>query len=251
MLKYLIVCPLVFLAGYIDAIAGGGGLITLPAYLLAGLPAHSAVATNKISSSMGTSIATWKYARMGYIPWKLAIPCAICAILGSNGGARLSLLINDTVLKSIMLVLLPLTALLVFRGKVLDADREPLPAGKTAAISGAVALVLGAYDGFYGPGTGTFLLLLLTSVAHLKLTTANGVTKVINFSSNITALVVYLLSGNALVPLGLAAGVFSIAGNWIGAGAFGRKGLKIVKPVMLTVLALFFIKVICDLLTAA
>lgn len=248
MLKYLIVCPLVFLAGYIDAIAGGGGLITLPAYLLAGLPAHSAVATNKISSSMGTSIATFQYARMGYIPWRLAIPCALCAILGSNGGARLSLLMDDTVLKSIMLVLLPLTAILVFRGKVLEEEREPLPAGKTLAVACTVAVILGAYDGFYGPGTGTFLLLLLTSIAHLKLTTANGITKAINFSSNITAVVVYVRSGNALIPLGLAAGVFSIAGNWLGAGAFGKKGVKIAKPVMLTVLGIFFIKVIYDLL---
>ncbi len=98
------------------------------------------------------------------------------------------------------------------------------------------------YDGFYGPGTGTFLLILLTAVVHLHLQEANGVSKVINLSSNAASLAVYLFSGNVAVPLGLAAGCFSILGNWIGTALFINRGLKIVKPVMIGVLAVFFLR---------
>ena len=97
---FLIVCPLVFIAGIIDAVAGGGGLITLPAYIFAGLPVHSAIATNKLSSTMGTAMATYKYAKDGFIKWKLAAVCAIFSLLGSHFGAKLSLIISEEALKN-------------------------------------------------------------------------------------------------------------------------------------------------------
>ena len=149
---YLIVCPLVFIAGFVDAVAGGGGLISLPAYLISGIPVHMAIGTNKLSSGMGTALATFRYARSGYVPWKLAAFCAVCALIGSACGAELALLIGDGVFKIIMLVILPLVALYVLRGKALasDTEKEPLCAWKTTAISMAVALIVGAYDGFYG-----------------------------------------------------------------------------------------------------
>ena len=246
--QYLIICPLVLIAGFIDAIAGGGGLITLPAYLISGLPAHSAIATNKLSSSMGTATATLSYALDGFIPWKLALPCAAFAIAGSNAGAHLSLLMDESVLKIVMLFLLPVTAFVVLKSKSFSGENERPKTTSTYVISASVALVLGAYDGFYGPGTGTFLILLLTVFSHLKLTEANGVTKVINFSSNIAALTVFLLNGQVLVPLGLTAGVFSIIGNRLGTRAFSKKGAVIAKPVMLTVLVIFFVKVAVELI---
>lgn len=149
---YLIVCPLVFIAGFVDAVAGGGGLISLPAYLISGIPVHMAIGTNKLSSGMGTALATFRYARSGYVPWKLAAFCAVCALIGSACGAELALLIGDGVFKIIMLVILPLVALYVLRGKALasDTEKEPLCAWKTTAISMAVALIVGAYDGFTG-----------------------------------------------------------------------------------------------------
>ena len=247
MLSYLIVCPLVFIAGIIDAIAGGGGLITLPAYMIAGLPPHMAIATNKMSSSLGTATATIRYAKEGYIPWKLALVSAVFSLAGSNIGARISLSISDNILKAVMLVLLPATAVFVLKSKVLDVEREQLSNRKTFILSACIALCLGMYDGFYGPGTGTFLLILFTSLVHLKLTEANGVTKVINLASNVSALVVYLASGNTVISLGLAAGVFSIAGNWLGTRLFSKKGAAVAKPVMIIVLAIFFVKVILEL----
>lgn len=103
------------------------------------------------------------------------------------------------------------------------------------------------YDGFYGPGTGTFLLLLLTGAARMPLNDSAGITKVINLSSNIAALAVYIFSGNVLYPLGLAAGVFSIAGNYLGTRVFTAKGSRGVKPIMITVLGIFFIKLCYEL----
>ena len=244
---YLIVCPLIFLGGFVDAIAGGGGLISLPAYLIAGLPVHMSIGTNKISSAMGTTLTTVKFWRQGYIKARICLPCAVCALAGSACGAQLALLVDDYVFRIILLFVLPLTAVYVFRSKGLDtAGRDPRSFGATLAIACALALVIGVYDGFYGPGTGTFLLLLLTGLAHMSLNDAAGATKVINLSTNIAALVTYLANGQVLLPLGLTAGLFGIAGNYLGARSFTAKGSKIVKPLIGVVLAIFFVKVIYD-----
>ena len=245
---YLIVCPLVFIGGLIDAIAGGGGLVTLPAYMIAGLPVINAIATNKLSSSMGTTIATVKYGLDGFIPWKQVPFCVACAFLGSSLGSSLALLVSDRYFKILMLVILPLTAVYIFTHKEFSSGKAPLSFGKTTLIAMAVALGIGIYDGFYGPGTGTFLLLLLTALAHMELTKANGLTKTINLSSNIAALTVYLINGKALLLLGLCAGCFNIAGNYIGASMFKKGGAKFARPVMILVLVIFFIKVLYELI---
>ena len=245
---YRLVCPLTFLAGLVDAVAGGGGLISLPAYLIAGLPVHNAIATNKMSSSMGTTIATVRYGMSGFIPWKIALFCAVFAMVGSNIGANLALLLSDRVFKIVMLVILPLTAWYVLRGRALDGEREAFTAKKTTLIAMGIALAVGVYDGFYGPGTGTFLLLGLTALGHMPLQEANGTTKVINLTSNITALTVFLINGKVLLPLGIVAGLFNVAGNYLGARMFEKGGAKAVKPVMIVVLVIFFIRVITDLI---
>ena len=162
LVTYLIVCPLVFLGGFVDAVAGGGGLISLPAYMIAGLPVHNAIATNKLSSAMGTSVATAKLALDRYIPWKKALPCVIAALIGSGIGARLALMVTDAVFKRIMLVVLPLTAFYILRKKDFSEKPDPLPFWPTLLLSVSIALVIGMYDGFYGPGTGTFLILHLS-----------------------------------------------------------------------------------------
>ena len=107
-MTYLIVCPLLFLAGFVDAIGGGGGLISLPAYLLAGLPVHQAIATNKLSSACGTTLATLRFIKNGLVNLKFAIPSVISAIIGSSIGARLSLLANDGLMENLLFVILRL-----------------------------------------------------------------------------------------------------------------------------------------------
>ena len=217
-LHFLIVCPLVGIAGFVDSIAGGGGLISLPAYLISGLPVHTCIATNKLSSSMGTTIATAKYALSGYIDWHLAVFCAAASLAGAALGANIALLISDAVFRILMLIILPLTTLYVFKKKDLFSgeNRKELTFLHTVVLSSVIAFALGLYDGFYGPGTGTFLILLLTRFAYMDIHRANGITKGINLSSNISSLTVYLLSGQVLMPLGLCAGLFSILGNYLG-----------------------------------
>ncbi len=245
--ELLIICPLVFGAGFVDAVAGGGGLISLPAYIIAGLPAHYAIATNKLSSGMGTALTTFRYARLGYIPWQDSVVCVICALIGSACGANLALLISDSTFKVIMLVILPPTALFITKSRVLKVNPKPYTVIKTVLYAMVISLIVGAYDGFYGPGTGTFLILLLISLAHMKVQTANGVSKAINLTTNITSLVVFLYHGKVLLLLGFIAGLFGMAGNWIGSSFFEKKGLKAVKPFMLAVIAIFFVRVVWEL----
>ena len=248
-MHFLIVCPLIGIAGFIYSIAGGGGLISLPAYLISGLPVHTCIATNKMSSSMGTAVATAKYALSGYIDWHLAVFCAAASLAGAAMGANLAMLISDSTFRILMLIILPLTALYVLRKKNLFADenRITLPFVRTVLLSSAIAFALGLYDGFYGPGTGTFLILLLTRFAHMDLHRANGITKVINLSSNISSLVVYLLNAQVLLPLGLTAGLFSILGNYLGSRCFTSKGAAIARPVILLVLCVFFIRTVLEM----
>lgn len=245
---YLIVCPLVFLGGFVDAVAGGGGLISLPAYMIAGLPVHNCIATNKLSSGMGTTVSTYRFARGGNIPWKRALPCIAMAMIGSSAGARLALLVDAELFKRIMLVIIPATAFYVLRTKTMDGEPEPIGAKQMLIRSSLVALVIGMYDGFYGPGTGTFLILLLSGFARFRLGEANGVAKSINLTTNLTSLAVYLMSGKVIVILGLIAGLFGIAGNYIGVSFFNEKGSKAVKPIMITVLIIFFIRILTEIL---
>lgn len=250
MIQYIIVCPLVFLAGFVDAIAGGGGLISLPAYILAGVPVHFAIGTNKMSSSMGTAISTYRYAKNGYIKLKLAVCSAICALIGSPLGATISLKIDDFYFKILMLAILPVTAFYVLRKRDCKDNqyKETLINYKTYILCMLIAFIIGIYDGFYGPGTGTFLILLLTGIVNLSLNTAAGTTKVINLSSNIASLVTFIINGKVILILGLIAGLFSIAGNYIGSGYFTKSGVKIVRPVIITVITVFFIRILVEVL---
>ncbi len=245
---YLIVCPFVFIAGFVDAVAGGGGLISLPGYLISGLPVHFALGTNKFSSMLGTFLATYRYAKEGYIDFKRSLLLVIIAFLGSALGARLVLFVDDTILKLIMLVVLPVTAIYLWRRRPFNQNKEPHSQEKTEFLCVLISFSLGVYDGFYGPGTGTFLILALTLIAHLSLKEANGTAKAINLATNIAAFVVFLSHSSVLISLGLVAGFFSILGNYLGTRFFDNKGSKAVLPVMVGVMAIFIIKIIYDFL---
>lgn len=249
MIQYLIVCPLVFLAGFIDSIAGGGGLISLPAYIIAGLPAHDCLGTNKLASAMGTVISTGRFLKNGYIHGKrmivLAAGAMIASLAGSTIGSHLSLLLSDQMLKKMMVVVLPVAAFYVLRSKGLGSeDQEPLPEKKERLITWAAAFFLGGYDGFYGPGAGTFLLLSLTGAARMEVREAAAVTKLINLASNVAALTTFVLNGTVNYRLGLTAGLFCIAGNFIGSGLVLHNGKRIVRPVILVVLVILFVRVL-------
>ena len=240
--QYLIVCPLVFLAGLIDSIAGGGGLISLPAYLIAGVPPHIALGTNKTSSSMGTVVSAAKLAKNGFVDRRTAVPGGLCAVAGAIVGATISLYVEDTVITHMMIVILPVVAFYVLRSRTLGESEKTgtLTGGRLIGAVCGIGLVMGIYDGFYGPGTGTFLLLLLTGLAHLDTRRAAGTTKVMNLSSNLAALATFLINGKVYYSLGLVSGLFCIAGHYIGSSLVVRGGRRGVRPMILVVLCILF-----------
>ena len=240
--QYLIVCPLVFLAGLIDSIAGGGGLISLPAYLIAGVPPHIALGTNKTSSSMGTVVSAAKLAKNGFVDRRTAVPGGLCGVAGAIVGATISLYVEDTVITHMMIVILPVVAFYVLRSRTLGESEKTgtLTGGRLIGAVCGIGLVMGIYDGFYGPGTGTFLLLLLTGLAHLDTRRAAGTTKVMNLSSNLAALATFLINGKVYYSLGLVSGLFCIAGHYIGSSLVVRGGRRVVRPMILVVLCILF-----------
>lgn len=245
---FLIVCPMVFLAGFVDAIGGGGGLISLPAYYLAGVPIHHALATNKLSSASGTLISTIRICHNTIIRWKLALPAICLALLGSTLGTHLTMLTDERILKHVLIVVLPVVAFFVLRKNSLVSEKtKRLDERKEAMITWIGAFVIGTYDGFYGPGTGTFMILVLLGIAHMTAMEAAAYTKLINLSSNIASLATFLLGGQVIILLGLAAAVFSIAGHYVGSSMVLKNGTKIIRPIILIVLAMLFVKIVFNL----
>ncbi|MDO5345232.1 MAG: TSUP family transporter [Lachnospiraceae bacterium] len=246
---FFIVLPLVFCAGFIDSIAGGGGLISLPAYMLAGVPIHRTIATNKLSSGMGTAVSFFHFLKKGYMQRLICIPAVTAAVLGSFTGAKLSLITEERVLQALLLLVLPVAAFYVLKNKSLGHAEGALASHdrRQILLCAAVAFVVGVYDGLYGPGTGTFLMLLLTGLCKLSLNEAAGTAKAINLTTNLTSLTVFLVNGQVLFPLGLAAGICNMLGNYAGSHCFSSRGEKIAKPFLLIVLALLFLKMIWEL----
>ena len=244
----LIICPLTFLAGFIDSIAGGGGLISLPSYLLIGLPSHAALGTNKFSSSIGTLIATLRYAKNRQIHYKSALPAAIAALFGSYAGALLALAFDEKFLRILLVALLPVMALFILTRKKFGVESRvsDLPIKRVIALSAITGLVLGAYDGFFGPGTGTFLILAFTGVIGLDLATASGNTKVVNLASNIAAVTAFITGGSVVFAIGVPAAVSGMLGNWLGSGLAVKNGARVIRPVFIGVLVLLFGKVLWD-----
>lgn len=243
---YLIVCPLIFLAGLIDSIAGGGGLVSLPAYLFAGVPPHLAIATNKLSSSLGTVVSVIRYYRNKYLDLRLALASSVFSLAGSLIGSNLALLTSEVIIKYMMIPILPIVAYYVLRNKDFDAlaSKGSITIQMKYVYCIIISLFIGAYDGFYGPGTGTFLILLYTGLAKVDVRTASGNAKMVNLASNIGALATFILNGKVIFALGLPAALFCIAGHYIGSGLVVRNGSKIVRPIILIVLVLLFIKII-------
>ena len=238
----------VFLASFTDGVAGGGGIISVPTYFLAGLPAHLALGTNKLSSGLGTAVSTARFIRGGYVDWKLAVPSVALALYGAHLGTRLQLALDETYLKWLLLIVLPVVAFVVLRQKKLPEERGEMDERRRAAIVWAASFAVGAYDGFYGPGTGTFLILIFCNLAKMDLRTASGNVKLVNLASNMGALFTSLANGKVFIVLGLIGAAASVAGHYIGSGLAIKNGSRIVRPVILIVLILLAVKVITELI---
>lgn len=296
----LLLSLLLFLAGFVDSIAGGGGLISLPAYLIVGLPPHQAIASNKFSAAIGTTASAFRFFRKGYMSRECLL-YIVLAMLGAQVGSRLAVHIPERLFQGIMLIVLPLVALFSFlsqhrrekleqrpkeaRQETLESEalstlqstdaatsslttqKSPDPAALESSvadeqnnpvqakisrrqllIASIGSLLIGCYDGLYGPGTGTFLLLLLSELAGYNISHAAGTTKAVNLASNIGSLLFFFSTDLIRYAYALPGAAFCMLGHTVGSALVVKKGRKIVQAIIFIVLLLLFIKVISDML---
>ena len=246
----LIVCPLIFLGGFVDSVAGGGGLITLPAYLMAGLPAHLAMGTNKVVNACGTGVASFRYFKGSKIKLRPALIAGVGALVGAPIGTRIALLIPEDTLKLLMLVALPVIAVILMLKKDFGQDTQEektYTVRREIIASALIGLVIGCYDGLIGPGTGTFMIMAFTMALSMDLLTASGCSKVGNLASNVGSAVLFMLHGKVLWALAPAAALCNILGAVCGTRYAMRGGSKKVRGMIFVVLGLMFVKMIYDL----
>lgn len=244
----LIVCPLVFLGSFVDSIAGGGGIITLPAYMLAGLPVHTASGTNKLVAVFGSVTASYRYLKSGNVMVRIALLSALGSLLGGALGTRLALFIPEKTLEIIMMIVLPVVAVFLSLNKSFGMEHKPRkiePIMQSVTAFG-IGLVIGCYDGMIGPGTGTFLIIAFSGILGLDLLVSGGCAKVSNMASNIASAIVWSFNGKAMYSLLIPAAICSIVGSYFGAKFAIKGGSKRIKKVMFVVLALLFAKMIYD-----
>ena len=235
---------LVFFAGIVDALAGGGGLITLPAFLAAGLEPSLLLGTNKLCMTIGTSVSTVRYARSLRFALKPFLPVIATSLLGSYLGARLALLLDPSYLRWLLLAALPVVGYAVFSSKDFGRRDESArySSRELTLRQAAIAFPIGAYDGFFGPGTGTFFALAFCRFCGFSLLEATGRSKALNLASNAAALVAFVAAGRLDVRLGLSMGVLSVVGNFIGANLGVKRGAAVIRPAVLCVCAGLFLK---------
>jgi len=248
---FLIVLPAVFLAGLVDSIAGGGGLLSLPAYMAAGLPPHYVLGNNKFSSSFGTFFATLRYHQHGLIDARVALLSAFFALIGSFLGSSAVLLLRPDFLRILLIILIPLVAAITLTNPSLGKENHSHRQSRQRKymLAAIAALFLGFYDGFFGPGMGMFLILFFTLALKYDFVTANANTKVVNLASNIAAVVTFIINGKVIFAIGIPAAVAGIAGNLLGAKLVIKRGGSVIRPVFILTLILLFGKVLYDLLT--
>ncbi|CAN5743346.1 sulfite exporter TauE/SafE family protein [soil metagenome] len=233
------------LAGTVDAIAGGGGLITVPALLAAGLPPHLALGTNKGQSVAGSAAALVAFWRAGRVDRTQALYAFPLGLVGSLVGAELVLLISKDALRPIVIVMLFGAAVLLLVRKPTRA--EDAPSRKGAVIAAILALVIGCYDGFFGPGTGTFLIVGFVALCGKSLVTATADAKVVNFASNLAAVAAFAHEGSILWELSLPMAVGQLCGGLIGARLALKGGAPLIRTMVLIVSLTLVIKLIYDL----
>ncbi len=242
---HLILIAAAFAAGFIDSIAGGGGLVTVPALLLAGMSPIESLGTNKLQSLFGSASATVAYAQKGHVDLKKQLPSALMATLGAVGGAMLAGFLPGDVLRAFLpLLLIAIALYFAVKPNMGDVDRAQR---LTPFIFGlCIVPLIGFYDGLFGPGTGSFLMLSFVSLAGFGLLKATAHTKLLNFSSNLGGFITFALLGAINWKIGLLMGVAQFIGARIGAGMAMKNGAKIIKPLLIIVCLALATKLLLD-----
>ncbi len=241
---------LAFSAGFIDAVVGGGGLIQLPALLIL-FPSFSIptlMGTNKFAGFSGTALATTRYLKETAVPWKSIWPAVVTAVIFSFIGARAVSLIHKEDIKLIVLVLLVAVALYTFFKKELGLHHAPrLTVFKTALYSFLTGAALGFYDGFFGPGTGSFLIVIFISVFGFNFLIASASAKLINCATNISALSYFMFTGQINYPLAISVAIFNMLGSFVGSKMAIKRGSAFVRTFFLVVVTAMILKFAFDI----
>lgn len=249
--QLLLLCPLLFIAGLIDGVSGGGGLIALPAYLLAGLPVSSAYGCNKMQSCLGTGASMAKYMQSGMFDLKAALPAAITAMAGAWCATQIMLTLSDPVKKVIITVATFLVIeimLLSGRMKVEDHSLRRIDfSAKNTIISMGIGLLLGLYDGFFGPGGGTVAMLLFALFMKYDLRVGCGNGKFIIVVSNFISMLTYIFHGDVIYKIALPCSLCNIVGSYLGASLATKKGAKFVKYISWVVTGMLLVYTIREL----
>lgn len=221
-------------AGFVDAIAGGGGLITIPVLISIGMPPVAAFATNKVQSAIGTTIAAITYWRGGFINLRTLLPAIGAALAGGFLGAFAVRSIDTSVLGyAVPVALIAIAAYFMFSPRLSDADRHTRLS--FAIFVPLIGFAIGFYDGLFGPGTGSFFTMAFVTLFGLGVTRAAGHTKVLNLMSNLGALALFIPVGDVIWPAALAMAVGQVAGSYIGARTGIRFGAKLIRPLVVVV----------------
>lgn len=248
--QYLAVFILIGFAGFIDSIAGGGGLISVPTYLALGMPAELILGTNKCVSSTGATFAVFRYIKNRTIIWHIVVYAIVAALIGSAIGASLSSYLSRSLLFTLLLVVIPILFYLQAREIPAHGTRVELTRRQIIVRAILAGFVLGGYDGIFGPGTGTFLLLAFMVFLHMSTREASANARIVNYASNVSAFIYFLIQGRIFWPVAMVAVFASILGNWLGSGLVINNADRVVVPVFRFVLLLLMLKCSYDLFFA-
>lgn len=236
--------PLLFVAGILDGIAGGGGIIALPSYLLTGMPIHSAYACNKLQSGCGTLCSGLKYIKEGFADVKTAFVALPFTIIASNLATRLVLNLDSKTVKLIIAICIPVAVVIMFLKRTVKSSsrtRNPLNA-KTVLLCIVSGTVLGAYDALFGPGGGSIAMIVFSLLLGYDLRVGCGNGKIIVVVSNFTALFNYIIGGHMIWHVAIPCTLSNMLGSYIGAALAVKRGEKLVFPAMLTILSVLLIE---------
>ncbi|WP_040329582.1 TSUP family transporter [Clostridium ihumii] len=238
-----------FFAAFIDAIAGGGGLISMPAYLMAGIPPHLSLGTNKFSASMGSLTSSYNFCKSGLVNFKLIKILAPFTFIGAILGVKTVLLLDESFLNVFVLFLILAIGIYTIFSKNIGAEDNFTGFNKKNLTLGIIfAFSLGFYDGFFGPGTGSFLVFGLIKIYKFDFLHSTANTKCLNFISNITALLTFALNNSINYKIGFIVAIFMVLGAKFGTKIAINKGSKLIKPIFITMSLAVALKMLINLI---
>lgn len=229
-----------FVAGFIDSVAGGAGLVLVPSFILAGLPPQTALGQEKLVSTLGTLSAIFNFFRSGKILWSFVAVGVPAALIGAYLGTRAILYLDEAVVGKIIVFMMPIGLLFSFLPKKDERAKTKITTFKKAILFPFVALTIGFYDGFFGPGTGSLLIVALHYIMGLSLVASSATSKLFNLASNVGSFIAFFIAGKMLFAIGLPMIGASIAGNYLGSHMTIKRGDGFIKPILLGMIVLLF-----------